>query len=710
MAAQSPQSQRAQAAAQAAAERASAAEAEAFEAVDLSETAGMAPEPVSPTRPEAPDKHGLNISASVANLLRESADRPVTAAQMAADLFQTHDYAPGEDLGPLIAALRAPSRAPVRSGLHWVQRAAGLYRPDVLVDGRRAILGFAVLEPRLWDVLQRRSALQRLREAIESTGGDLDEQLTEAGREQLAFAEINEDATETRSDAPAAEDLLFRKPFAEALALRIRSMRAADRKRPLMLLLDGPWGSGKSTVMGFVRELLETPDEREVRGGRDRWISIDFNAWQYQRLEQPWWALANAVIRGCVRGQLSRASGWPAGLALAVRHFVFRTFTGRFTTVLAAITAVALGVGLLSASRLAGWEWLGEGVEKAIALIAVLFGVVLGAMRFLAGSDKASAEFLASRSDPMGALERHLIDSLRSTPRPVVVFVDDLDRCDAPAVVRLLEGVQVLFKAAPVVFLFAGDQRWVTHSFEVEYDEFKGVLKGESRPLGSVFLEKTFQLALWLPPPVEDGKKRYWDSLLGLKDEEAQEQAAADLSDVASEAGILAAAREVEATEDFAAKLAFRREAVRRLATPELERELQTHTLRPLLPLMEPNPRAMKRLVMAYGMARSVDILTGRASPARALALWTVLTMRWPDLAAWLRDRPRRLALAAPDPADPEWTEADTALYRQLCSEDVQRVIKGPGGSAGLSAELLEAMIGDAPQHLDAASREVTRP
>jgi hypothetical protein len=75
------------------------------------------------------------------------------------------------------------------------------------------------------------------------------------------------------------------------------------------------------------------------------------------------------------------------------------------------------------------------------------------------------------------------------------------------------------------------------------------------------------------------------------------------------------------------------------LSTPGLERERE-RALKPFAPLLDPNPRAMKRLVNAYGIGRSVEVLnfrnlSGSRTSQQRRALWTILNLRWPLLGEW---------------------------------------------------------------------------
>jgi hypothetical protein len=79
--------------------------------------------------------------------------------------------------------------------------------------------------------------------------------------------------------------------------------------------------------------------------------------------------------------------------------------------------------------------------------------------------------------------------------------------------------------------------------------------------------------------------------------------------------------------------------AIERLTRPEIEKQTE-HALQKFAPLLEPNPRAIKRFVNAYGMARASNVLAGAVVPRDQLALWTILRLRWPEFGDYLRSHP----------------------------------------------------------------------
>jgi hypothetical protein len=58
---------------------------------------------------------------------------------------------------------------------------------------------------------------------------------------------------------------------------------------------------------------------------------------------------------------------------------------------------------------------------------------------------------------------------------------------------------------------------------------------------------------------------------------------------------------------------------------------------------LEPNPRAMKRLVNTYSVNRALAILSEVDIERDLLALWTILSMRWPQLGEYLEEHPEKV-------------------------------------------------------------------
>lgn len=502
------------------------------------------------------------------------------------------------------------------------------------------------------------------------------------------------DQVEWVHDAPATTDRLERRPLARALAQRLHRI-AQERSHPSFLVhLDGAWGSGKSTVLRFLRDELG-----------DEWLVVDFDAWRESRVGPPWWSLLTALRRAQAerlsRGQRLRL--WVAEL----RHRM-RLVGAPYALALAVLVAVAVigAVLVWPAGGLAGLGDVAGSVSGIVALLLMLWTGALVAGRFLLWHSPSGARiFERSDANPMEHLARHFAWLIARARRPVVFCIDDLDRCDEQYVVDLMDAIQTLVRDAPSrsgdnaatgpCFVVAADGAWVRRSYEVAYDRFGEAIREPGRPLGYLFLDKLFQLTVPMPTMSAAGRAAYMESLLGpahpavdapassgRSRDDAVADARARIASSTSENEVVGVLGDV----DQATRHAVAGDAVQKLNAPEIERETE-HALQKFHALLDPNPRSMKRFVNAYTMARAVATLQGTAIARDPLALWTIVTIRWPQLADELRAHPD--AVTSPDDASDLSDDARSLLQRP----DVRGVLSFDRGGP-LTAQQIRTCCG----------------
>jgi len=100
----------------------------------------------------------------------------------------------------------------------------------------------------------------------------------------------------------------------------------------------------------------------------------------------------------------------------------------------------------------------------------------------------------------------------RGDPR-IILFVDDLDRCDQATVVRVIESLQLLVKTKLFVAVLAIDPRYVTLSLEKGYKE---VLDPKISPTGMDFIEKIIQMPFRLPGVGQNNVDAFVDSQIDV--------------------------------------------------------------------------------------------------------------------------------------------------------------------------------------------------
>jgi KAP family P-loop domain len=478
------------------------------------------------------------------------------------------------------------------------------------------------------------------------------------------------DRTEWAPDAPAEKDLLGRERLAEVLAERLKRLAEPGSlsKRSFLIHVDGPWGAGKSTLFDFLQRQLEPA-----------FLVVSVNAWREQRGGVQWWTLLTAVRRA-----VAAATPWYRRPLARLAGFMDQIRAGWVPFVAAIFVLVALLGGLVQVTNfdVAASGEVADSILKVIALASAAFaGLVTAARYLLPGSRRSAQGFVETTDNPMQEVSRLFARTLRRAKRPVVFLIDDLDRCDEGYVVEFLEVVQTLVRdaprqlapprdhsstsharrkraelAGPYAFI-AADGRWIRLSYEKYYDNFK-LTASPGRPLGYLFLEKVFQLHVRLPSITPTAREAFLSSLLvpaqrNKASADAQEheiQSARDaIKDAGTETEVIDAARKAaHSIADPVARMEVLGDAAVRFSERGIE-EVAQHALARYSIFLEPNPRSMKLFVNTYGVLRSLRTLEEVFVPTGPLALWTVLEIRWPFLADYLRAHPEAIDASTGD-------------------------------------------------------------
>jgi tetratricopeptide (TPR) repeat protein len=677
----------------------------------------------------------LKISSSVRRAGEGVGPEELPPSALVAAILRLHpEY--GDRLGGSVH-LDESARARQRTVDDWLSEVRSLFDEEKVPElhGRAVIVGLALVDADLRERLEEGGFLDaligELREPPETV-------LTLPGarlwrdREARASADVVQttetEETPTHTDNPALVDELGRKGFAKVLARRITDMRAEEKRNAqaqkikkarkggsFLVHLHAPWGAGKTSTLNFLADELRS----------EGWVVVNFNAWRHQRIVPPWWWLMTTIYSEALRELRTkwrdRHEGWlrahAQALSLWAREWLWRLRGGW-----AGFPMLLLGAVLLVVVWRAGFLSLrGEGVVSfetvrgvlvaaaaVVSPVLTLWGVVRGASRWVfATSARGARRFMDNMQDPMRAVQDHVKDLIHWIGRDVVVLIDDLDRCKGPYVVELLEGIQTIFREIPVAYVAAADRDWLSDSYATEYRKFVSAADEPGRPLGYLFLEKTFQIAATLPP-IGGQLHGFWHRLLrsaSLPSEQELERARAKVaSDLAGkdtdelwEAAEAAKAKAREApvteTESVAAELQVVLETVAVEAASKRAADEAAHSLEPFKDLLDPNPRAMKRLINAYGIARGSETLRGHnlerdPIAEQRTALWTILNLRWPKLGDHLVKYPEHVE-AIGNGKPPSKVAAD--LRPLFDDPDVVAVLRGApkGVDARLDADVI---------------------
>jgi hypothetical protein len=106
-------------------------------------------------------------------------------------------------------------------------------------------------------------------------------------------------------------------------------------------------------------------------------------------------------------------------------------------------------------------------------------------------------------------------------PNRVVLYIDDLDRCPPAKVLQVLEAVHLLLAFQQFVVVVAVDQRWLRSALIRQLPALTeapgvstNVCEREDRPTAQDYVEKIFQLPLWVQPVKAPERTRIVTGLL----------------------------------------------------------------------------------------------------------------------------------------------------------------------------------------------------
>lgn len=524
---------------------------------------------------------------------------------------------------------------------------------------------------------------------------------------------------------------------------------------PLSISVQSPWGTGKSSLMHQIRELLDPKDSRThakaesgkkvsltLKGVLDfldrrssppsmksifarRLWTVWFNAWKYDNSEQVWAGLVNAIIEQ-VSGRLPRAQRELFLLKLQLARIddglVRRRIYERVISVwwskvrswmLAALAALAALFGLEHAARDSELLDFARVTAWLQAFPLAIVGVYLLRTYFKTKKEAEAeparfslAEFMQvpDYSVTLGNIH-HIHEDLRrvlsvvpravdsDTVAPLVIFIDDLDRCSPNKVANVVEGVSMLLASDEFrcMFVIGIDPQMIAAALEEAHAKVRDHLPRYERtvPLGWRFMDKFIQLPFTIPPNTPRALKGYvgWlsDTTPPPPPPLAPPGPAHDLVPPppvpreGSPAGPPGEAAGLgQKKEDTAAAVKEFRES-REVGVIIAEAAGATSG----------NPREIKRianLARLYLRLRNERRLSEplwRSPTLSQYARWIVLTLRWPEVLRWL--------LWGADEATWEERESDASVQMRrlrIMEETAQSTSSADDWASGLGKRL----------------------
>jgi predicted KAP-like P-loop ATPase len=271
------------------------------------------------------------------------------------------------------------------------------------------------------------------------------------------------------SDRPADCDTLGRSHFAKSLAHSLLFVNAGDG---LVVGIEGGWGTGKSTVIGFVKKKLPEGDDTDLKP-----IIVDFNPWLVSNTG----ALVESLIMQIAASIHLDAKSPEKSIKAGQKLFGY--------------------VGLLKHLKylkyIPGASLFGNIAEVTAQMADTVGDGVKAAQEALAEMEKTLPAFDLARR------KSEVVDALRELDRPIVVIVDDLDRLPADEIRLTVQAIKAVADFPRTTYLLAYDREIVA----------KALGNGDPET-GLSYLEKIVQVSYPIPPLFQHQLRNFVDRKL----------------------------------------------------------------------------------------------------------------------------------------------------------------------------------------------------
>lgn len=258
--------------------------------------------------------------------------------------------------------------------------------------------------------------------------------------------------------------------------VRVLAGAVIETSDTLTVGIYGDWGTGKTSVMGLMKDVVDHPDSGAV--------GVWFNAWQYEREEHLIVPLI-ATINKAIEERMGKFKGAPKKAIKEVHK---------------ALRSVAYGFSF-----------------KGKAEIPLLAGseVSLSGKDMIDRYQELAGDAELERSLYFEAFEklRKVSSGQKKSPK-VVVFVDDLDRCLPKSAVELLENIKLVMNLPNFSFVLGIAPAVIEEYVRTQHYKDLKLPPGYLRK----YLDKFVQVPIEVPPPPPRVMREHIEQLIDRED------------------------------------------------------------------------------------------------------------------------------------------------------------------------------------------------
>lgn len=292
------------------------------------------------------------------------------------------------------------------------------------------------------------------------------------------------------ADNETNEDLLGYQVHADLL----KEVVLDSTMLPITIGIFGDWGSGKSSLMLLTKEGIDQWMKEEANK-KEKVAQIQFNSWQFENYEDTKLTLIETVLTA-IEKDLKKKQG-------VIKNGV---------DFLKKIKYLKLGVFFL---KKIGQQVVPEELLKLLPTKEEW-------KKELTDDDAKLLIEEVSKGNATKFIERFREDFEKivvgADYRSVIVYIDDLDRCEPSRIIQCLEAVKLFVNVKRTAFVIGADERIIEHAIEERYNH-KIEKKTISSPY-SDYMEKLIQLPYRIPRLSYSEQETYITLLLCSKIED----------------------------------------------------------------------------------------------------------------------------------------------------------------------------------------------
>lgn len=247
---------------------------------------------------------------------------------------------------------------------------------------------------------------------------------------------------------------------------------------PVSLGVFGNWGSGKSSLLKLIEKDLQKDDN-------DRLV-LNFDAWLYQGYDD-----ARAALLEVIATKLNEAAEGNQSLVKKTRSLMARVIGIRVLGLLAEGAALISGIptGGMIAKGIGALTNLSDGVQDQTEY-EELGKTAKEANGAMDGLVKPATK--ASPPQQIDAFRQEYGEILKELGKPLIVIIDNLDRCLPTNAIHTLEAIRLFLFLPSTAFVIAADEEMVRFAVAEHF-------KGASSRHQIDYLDKLIQVPMRVP-------------------------------------------------------------------------------------------------------------------------------------------------------------------------------------------------------------------